>query len=409
MYDIKSLSRLSAFSIFSKSEKGYLYSTSIINIAQIIFGVFINFYLWEKTNDFSLVVYYNLGYFLSVPLISLLVGFMSEKLNIGLVYKIGLILFIIFGIIIIFVKSINPINAFIIGAIFGGFGAFRFIPSNILFFAIVRKEVANSFSALSSQIWNVINIIFPFLISLIIGFSNDYRIVFVIAIFVIIYAIYSVNQISVKTVSDGEYQLKKVLRIDKNKDKWLLFLAKIFEGGWSAINTVLISILSLVILGKIEWWGLMQIVLSVVTIIGLSYFSKNVDYYKSKYVILPIAVVYLCISVVFALNLNVLWYMVFSIAHTTLMTMFWCVLRSLNGSILNADNYISKLRVEYNVINEIPLAIGRVIPLLIMIVFSINFEAEMLYAVIFFVILMGSMPYFEALVYTKTKLLSEKL
>lgn len=65
----------------SKKAKTLLVVSALFTLAMGLSNVFVNIFLWKKTNDFTVIALYNLMHYIFVPITFIFAGWLSKMKN----------------------------------------------------------------------------------------------------------------------------------------------------------------------------------------------------------------------------------------------------------------------------------------------------------------------------------------
>jgi len=198
----------------NKKSKAVLFSFIAYSVASPLLGIFSNAYIWNKTNDFVSVAIYNLGNAIGLSIMFYINGFLLRKINIGVLYAIGLLFSGTSTFLLIFVKDINNPIIFSLGLLFGLIGGVYWANRNLLTLGETSDEERNYFSSLEISSDTIISVFVPIIFGFIIeagrrislvGEQDTYRLLIILAIIVLVIgAIYifrnSFDSIKPKTI-----------------------------------------------------------------------------------------------------------------------------------------------------------------------------------------------------------------
>ena len=164
-----------------KKAKILLVISGLFTFAMGLSNVFVNVFLWKKSNDFIVIAQYNLMHYLFVPATFILAGWIAKKKNSVWPLRIGILLFAIFYICILILKSKVVKYVIFIGILYGIAAGFYWLAFQVLTFDLTSPENRDTFNGLNGTIASSCHSVAPFIAAFIIHKSEGitgYSIVF---------------------------------------------------------------------------------------------------------------------------------------------------------------------------------------------------------------------------------------
>ena len=165
----------------SGKAKILLVISALFTLAMGLSNVFVNIFLWKKSNNFIVIAQYNLMHYALIPPAFMLAGRLSKKKNGIWALRLGIIFFIMFFGFILILK--NDVTKYVIpvGALFGIAGGFYWLSYHVLSFDFTSTENRDTFNGFNGGISGVCGAAAPITSAFIINsnsMSAGYTIVF---------------------------------------------------------------------------------------------------------------------------------------------------------------------------------------------------------------------------------------
>lgn len=382
-------------------QKHWLFVLGIFHAADFITNTFTNIFLWQETSSLLTIATYNLSIFITIPIVAILSCYLAQKINVKLVYNLAIFSYLIQCLTLIIFKTyiVNILVPFgIVSGLAIGFQSYAYN----LITEEVTKEKREEFFGNHSALQNLLGLILPLLYSILVVKVTTYNSLFILALLLFILLGGTFYKFSVYR-QQSIFLFKEILKIpgtniDKIKIIWLKFLAGIQSGlTWSLTGIVLLSLLN-----NLIRWSLFTTILTFISILGCYFYSHKISIGYSKYFFTAAALLFAFSCLVLAVEFSLYSLILFLIVNT-----FMGIVMSVNydaiiNDLIEEDTQIEKLKEEYHALLEIPLAVGRILPLLVILMLGINDSQNFLLRIVFLII--APIPLFMMNVFTQTKL-----
>jgi len=161
--------------IFNGLGKNAIYvllSNVLFEIAAPMIYVFSNSYFWYKTNDIKLIIFFNIFFYLFLPISFYLNGFFVKKIRIKYLLFFGLISQGVSLFLYIFSAQPNYLNTLIFGSILGFFNGFYWSNRNFIVLETTTDKNRDYYNGLFLAAATIIGIIFNSLYGNFIGHNE---------------------------------------------------------------------------------------------------------------------------------------------------------------------------------------------------------------------------------------------
>ncbi|MBS4176335.1 MFS transporter [Lederbergia citrea] len=223
---------------------GGLYSLSIS-----LSNTFVNIYLWKQSGKFLDLAIYNMAIVIFQLMTFILAGRLAKKVDRVLVLRIGVIFLALFFITVLFFGENSSKHLILLGGLLGmGYG-FYWLAFNVLTFEITEPDTRDIFNGFMGALSSVGGIIGPISAGFIITrFTSNigYTLIFVISLVLFSAAVLLSFYIKRRPAS-GTYLFRRIILERKHNDNWRLvtnahFLQGMREGTFVFVISVFVFI-----------------------------------------------------------------------------------------------------------------------------------------------------------------------
>ncbi|MFD2446073.1 MFS transporter [Bacillus sp. CGMCC 1.16607] len=338
---------------------GGLYSLSVA-----LSNTFVNIYLWKQTGEFLDLGIYNLSVVVLQPLTFILAGRWAKKVDRVIVLRIGVIFLAFFYLLVLWIGENASSFLILLGSVLGiGYG-FYWLAFNVLTFEITEPETRDFFNGflgiLSSAGGMIGPIVAGFVISKLERFTG-YTIVFGISLALFTLAVFFSFSLKRRSAV-GKFSFVRIIKERKHNKNWRLITdAHFFQGLREGTFLFVISVLVFISTGSelaLGTYGLLNSGIAFIAYYAASRFIKKEYRKKSIFIggcLLYIAIFLIAFDVTF---LKLLIYAsVIAIAYPILLVPYMSMTYDIIGSGWKA----SEMRIEYIVVRELFLNLGRAV------------------------------------------------
>lgn len=341
---------------------GGLYSLSVA-----LSNTFVNIYLWKQTGEFSDIALYNLSIVVLQPLTFILAGRWAKKIDRVIVLRIGVIFLTIFYLMVLLTGAKASTYLLLLGSLLGiGYG-FYWLAYNVLTFEITEPETRDFFNGFLGVLSSTGGMIGPIVAGIIITrFTkfNGYSIVFGLSLSLFALAVFLSFSLKPRP-AHGEYCFKRILLERKQNENWRLITnAHFFQGLREGTFLFVISVFVYISTGSemaLGTFGLINSGISFIMYYAVSRLLKKSQ--RKKAILIGGVILYLAI-------LLIVWKVTFvklliyasmiAVAYPLLLVPYMSTTYDVIGTGWKAG----EMRIEYIVVREIYLNLGRIVSIL---------------------------------------------
>ena len=375
--------------------------------SDLVIRTFLTFYIWQTKNDLETILVFSLAYFVGIPISSLLSGFVTDKLDPKFSILLGTWLQVIYLFLIIIFGSQLTTETLVIIAIIGGMGegfrrgAMRVIDHNK---GIHQNEARHH--ATRTVIQETLQLIIPLAGAYLISTTNDYSLLFKITIAILILNTITIAFLDTKH-KPNKFELIGIMTFPgTNRDKSVLAKGAFIEGLSESITITILPIIILIFVGNIFNWGVINTALVTIALLVSYIISRYINDRNSKYVYAGGALIFAMASVFFITEFNFLIVIVFLIAKTVMDVIKESSYYSSLNRMIREDQQQNSLYSEYQFLIEFFTTIGRIIPIILLLIIGLNINDQLVIRLAFFCI--GILPLITISVLGNSKIFEEE-
>ncbi|CQR46857.1 Major Facilitator Superfamily protein [Paraliobacillus sp. PM-2] len=346
-------------------------------LAIFLSNTFVNIYLWKQSNDYVSIAVYNMFVYILQPITFIIGGKMAKKVDRVLVLRLGVSALAIFFLTVLFVGEKAATYNMLLGSLLGiGYGLY-WLAFNVLTFEITEPETRDFFNGFLGLMQSFGGMVGPVLAGYIIAQwdnSQGYTVIFTISFLLFIGAV-TCSFFIKRRSAEGKFYFVRILKERKNNKDWSRILyAHILQGLREGIFVFVISIWVFIATGSELALGTFNLVFSGCSFLCYYLATRFVKPHMRKRSILfgGITLFLAIFIIIFKLNYTILllYGAIIGIAYP----LFTVPYVSLTYDVIGKSWKAKEMRIEYIVVREMFLNIGRVSSIIIFLI-SIQFAA----------------------------------
>ncbi|MFC4558826.1 MFS transporter [Virgibacillus kekensis] len=371
---------------------GGLYSLGIF-----LSNTFVNIYLWKQSNDYITIAMYNLGIFTFQPLTFILAGKIAKKVDRVIVLRLGVIFLSLFFLSVLIIAEDASTYNFMLGSLLGiGYG-FYWLAFNVLTFEITEPESRDFFNGFLGVLQSLGGMIGPLLAGTIIArlpANLGYTTIFTIS-FVLFIGAVACSFILKRRQAEGKFHFRRVLAERKHNSNWRRILnAHVFQGLREGIFLFVIAIWVYLTTQSEFALGMFNLFLSGLSLVFYFLVTKWLKPSMRKKAILTGGLtLYLSIYIIlFTISYTqlIIYAVIIGIAYPIINVPYASMTYDVIGRAWKAKDY----RVEYIVVRELFVNLGRVTSIILFLVGITLFQAEKIIPILLAVFGLGHLIIF---------------
>lgn len=344
----------------SRKAKILLLISGLFTLSIGLSNVFVNIFLWKKSNDFIIIAKYNLMHYIFLPISYIAAGWLSKRKNGILALRFGIGFFILFFMSILLLKNNIVKYIYPIGILYGIAAGFYWLAFQVLAFDFTSTNNRDSFNGFNGSICGVANAIAPFTGAYIIEKSQNtlgYIIVFAISLALFVVLIFI--SLTLHSEHYGEIlDFKKIF--GKNGFEWNNYRKSI--AAWGIRDVVILFLISILVYKTTE----SEMALGKLSMIA--YLISSASYVLEQKLIKPkrrvfsmglgSVLMFIAVLGVF-IRISYPTLAAYMVLDAIFLPFFIVPVASASFNILSRSNE-EKMRTEYMINREFALNVGRI-------------------------------------------------
>ncbi|PKR78999.1 MFS transporter [Halalkalibacillus sediminis] len=384
------LSRLNDVSAYEKKNLllllaiGWLYTLGIY-----LSNIFVNVFLWKQTESLLLVSLYNLTIYATQVATFVLSGNWVKRIDRVLILRYGILMIAVFFMLVLSFGTAASSYYILLGIVLGcGYGLF-WLSFNVLTFEVTepytRDFFNGSFGALQSLSGMIGPITAGWLITVLEGYQG-YLTIFFISFLLFSCAVVCSMFMTRRNV-DGRISFSHVIYETKRNKQWLLLIsAHFFQGLREGIFLFLIGLIVFLVTQSEMTLGIYNMLYAAASFVVYQWIYKR---FRSSHrpTMILISSLILFFSLFWFINSSTsIEFFIFAIVLGVTFPLFYAPLMSVSYDIIGQAHLAKEYRIEYIIMRDVFLNLGRVVSLLLFVSGLLIFGTEqfMIFAVIIF-------------------------
>lgn len=353
---------------------GGLYSLGIF-----LSNTFVNVYFWKQSGDFLTIAIYNMGIYIAQPLTFILAGKLAKKLERIIVLRLGVIFLSLFFLSVLLIGEKVSTYNYMLGTLLGiGYGFF-WLAFNVLTFEITEPDTRDFFNGFLGVLQSFGGMIGPLLAGIVIAKmakNSGYTVIFTVSFILFVCAVI-VSFFLKRREANGKFELIAVLKERKANKNWQRILhAHVFEGLREGLFLFVISIWVYLVTKSEFQLGVFNFILSAVSVIFYFFSIKYIKVHLRKKAILYGGIILYIAVYIIVFDVTYIHLLFYAVIIGSAHPIFNVPYVSMTYDVIGRARYAKEYRVEYIVVRELFTNLGRIISILIFILFTSIYEAE---------------------------------
>ena len=351
----------------------------LYNLSVALSNTFVNVYLWKQSQSFYALGIYNITTVIVQPIVFIFAGKLVKVIDRVFVLKLGVLFLALFYLTVLYTGESASEYIIVLGSILGiGYGFF-WLAYNLLTFEITDPENRDFFNGFSGIMSSVGGMIGPFLAGFIITNTigdKGYHFIFTVSMFFFAVAIVLSFFFS-RRPAHGAYYFWRIIQERRNNFNWRkITTAHICQGLREGTFLFVISVFLFVSTGSetsLGTFGLINSGIGLVTYYAASRFIKKE--YRNQSIL--IGAVGLLVSIVLVVwNVTYIKLLMYGVSIAIFYPLLLVPYYSLTYDIIGQSWKAAEMRVEYIVVREVFLNIGRIISIFFFLICISLFDIE---------------------------------
>ncbi|MEN1970521.1 MFS transporter [Lentibacillus sp. N15] len=342
-------------------------------------NTFVNIYLWKQSGDYMTIAIYNLGIYLFQPIMFIIAGRIAKKIDRIIVLRLGVIFLSLFFLTVLVIGEKASTYNFLLGSLLGiGYG-FYWLAYNVLTFEITEPETRDFFNGFFGIMQSFGGMVGPALAGFIIAKMVDnvgYTVIFTVSFILFICAVICSFFLN-RRQAEGNFHFKRILMERNHNKNWGKILhAHVFQGLREGIFAFVITIWVFLVTNSELALGMFNLTLSGLSFVCYFAATKFIKpSLRKKAILLGGGILYFSIYIIL-FHISYVNLIIYSITIGIAYPILNVPYASLTYDVIGKAWKAKDLRVEYIVVRELFVNIGRVSSLVIFLIAVSLYPAE---------------------------------
>jgi MFS transporter, YQGE family, putative transporter len=337
---------------------GGLYSLSIA-----LSNTFVNIYLWKQSGELADLAMYNLSIVVAQPLTFILAGRWAKKVDRVIVLRIGVIFLALFYVTVLLVGTKASEFLLLLGVLLGiGYG-FYWLAYNVLTFEITEPETRDFFNGFLGILGSVGGMIGPVAAGFIISRLEKltgYTVVFGLSLGLFSIAVL-LSFFLKRRPAHGKYWFQRIIAERKHDKNWRMVTnAHFFQGLREGVFVFIVSVFVFIATDSEMALGTYGLINSGISFLAYYFVSRMLKKeYRKKAILVGGIILFLAIFlIVFQVTYFrlLLYAALIAVAYPLLLVPY----ASMTYDVIGHGWKAAEMRIEYIVVRELFLNLGRV-------------------------------------------------
>ncbi|MBT2693478.1 MFS transporter [Bacillus sp. ISL-55] len=365
---------------------GGLYSLSIA-----LSNTFVNIYLWKQSGELADLAMYNLSIVVAQPLTFILAGRWAKKVDRVIVLRIGVIFLALFYVTVLLVGTKASDFLLLLGVLLGiGYG-FYWLAYNVLTFEITEPETRDFFNGFLGILGSVGGMIGPVAAGFIISRLEKltgYTVVFGLSLGLFSIAVL-LSFFLKRRPAHGKYWFQRIIAERKHDKNWRMVTnAHFFQGLREGVFIFIVSVFVFIATDSEMALGTYGLINSGISFLAYYLVSRMLKKeYRKKAILVGGIILFLAIFLlVFQVTYFrlLLYAALIAVAYPLLLVPYV----SMTYDVIGRGWKAAEMRIEYIVVRELFLNLGRIASILLFLVSTHMFNEEQ--AIPILLVILGS-------------------
>ncbi|QCJ43478.1 MFS transporter [Bacillus sp. S3] len=341
---------------------GGLYSLSVA-----LSNTFVNIYLWKQTGSYADLALYNLSIVVLQPLTFILAGRWAKKIDRVIVLRIGVIFLALFYLAVLMTGTNAAAYLLLLGSLLGiGYG-FYWLAYNVLTFEITEPETRDFFNGFLGTLTSAGGMIGPIAAGIIITRFEKftgYTIIFGTSLALFALAVFMSFSLKPRPAA-GRYCFKRILDERKVNENWRLVTnAHFFQGLREGTFLFIISVFVYISTGSEMALGTFGLINSGISFVAYYLASRMIKKnYRKKAILIGGLILYAAVLLI-VWDLNFVKLLIYAAMIAIAYPLLLVPYQSTTYDVIGTGWKAAEMRIEYIVVREIFLNIGRIVSIL---------------------------------------------
>jgi MFS family permease len=375
----------SIFKSFSSELKFYLMMNALFSFGGNLSGVFQSVFLWKLDKTYSLLAYFSMYWSLAIIIFFGLCAWVARKTNPLITMRLGFVFYLItYLIMLIFHQTLSE-HIFLLGVVNGLAMSLYYVGMHMAVLDLTTNEKRDQFLYIQGILFTVGGMVAPLLSGIIISQLDGmigYYVVFIATCIFFILAFFVSLRVQVKPVESKSFfwEVVKHPSAEWRKMYKVMFADGIVSGVYT---TFLITMMTFKVAGGEFSLGVFNTAAEIISMLAFYVLAKySIPDYRIR--IFAIGSVGILLgSVIISAFPMIVTLVLFAIIQPVSLNMISTSMNAMIYASIEKDPQYKEKRLDYIIIREIPLGVGRIIGVAMFLAMRQYFDIEKLLPVSF--------------------------
>lgn len=340
-------------------------------LATFLSNTFVNIYLWKQSGEYIDIALYNLAVYVMQPLIFILAGNWAKKVDRVIVLRLGVTFLSLFYMTVLIVGDSAAKYNILLGGLLGiGFG-FYWLAFNVLTFEVTEPDTRDFFNGFLGLMQSFGGMIGPVLAGYVISRMDNfqgYTIIFTISFVLFALAVVCTMFLNRRSAK-GSFNFRRIIKERNYNEDWKRILyAHTFQGLREGIFVFVISIWVFIATQSELALGTFNLVFSGFSLVFYFLATKFVKPHRRKNSIFVGGVsLYLAVYLIL-INMSYSTLLIYGAIIGISYPIFTVPYVSMTFDVIGKGWKAAEMRIEYIVVRELFVNLGRVTSIVIFLI-----------------------------------------
>jgi len=330
----------------------------------------VSFFIWKSSPGLSGLLWYFLGLFSSIPAGGLLSAYLSEKTSPKISFSLGILSKAALLLAIVLLKDSFLSHLVWFGVLSGASLGFYAVPLNSLH-DYISGNFVEKLTATNSAISGSIGVFIPTFGAFMLSFGIPYSFLFILSSICGLIAAAFCLFVKTTTPTDRNFEILSILSPrNLTRDKLILLAVEFVEGIKSGFLWAFGGIICLSLLNGIGKWGVFNFIFSSITVILSFVAGRTLNEKLSRPIVVATGFLYSLACLFLSLHFDLKFFVFYSFLGCFVSAFGGASFGGTLNRILREDPQFSNLRHEYFALREFPAMVGRILPLVVLLLLN---------------------------------------
>lgn len=369
----------------SLSQKIFLSILSLYVIFDFTLGSLVGLFLWETTKESSQIIIYYISLFTSIILSTQWASILTNKYGAKKIYASSIYIGILQALILLILGS-DVVRYIIPFGILAGTGiGLQSISYTLIVGAINKDADTTRFLGLKSSVMNIVSILAVPAVTALVSFLGSYVISYMISFIAGLIIIVLLQKISyVNTNSDTN--LRSALSLFDIDEVKIFIFTRFLYGIYNGPMWAVLGVVTLIFVGDVSRWGIISTGFTILSIVSTYMYSKIAANSIRQAISIFATFIFASIALLLATNWNFAVFMAYQFSMVILNSSFSLHYEGVIYSLTNDNQTIKDNMGRILSLGEVAIGLGRIIPLIILLVAGFSFDNPLMLQILFVII-----------------------